>query len=167
IPDEISPDDIQGCRTEIDRLLSVQQSEFGENNLNLINDHGVVRSPFLQSDLIRQICFSDLVLKILDRVFAGQVVFHVNRAVVSDPARKHPAAIWHREPAYVDFTASRPLALTFLHLVDESNSENGGLTLLSGSHKWENFPSDEFVRRNSIIPDMPQGALLVFNSLMF
>jgi ectoine hydroxylase-related dioxygenase (phytanoyl-CoA dioxygenase family) len=167
IPDEISPSDVNNCSTEIDRLLANQQKEFGEENLNLINDHGVVRSPFLDSALIRKICFGDLVLQILDRVFGEQVVFHVNRAVVSDPARKHPAAIWHREPAYVDFTASRPLALTFLHLIDESNCRNGGLALLPGSHKWENFPSDEFVRRNGVVPDMPKGALLVFNSLMF
>jgi ectoine hydroxylase-related dioxygenase (phytanoyl-CoA dioxygenase family) len=167
IPNEIAPVDIDSSRAEIDRLLAIQQQEFGAENLRQINDHGVVRSPFLDSDLIREVCFSDLVLKILYQTFAEQVVLHVNRAVVSDPAIKHPATVWHREPPYVDFTASRPLALTFLHLVDESNNQNGGLTLLPGSHKWEHFPSDEFVRRNRIVPSMPSGALLVFNSLLF
>ncbi|MAO56820.1 MAG: hypothetical protein CMM61_14160 [Rhodospirillaceae bacterium] len=167
VPDRLTPSQLDELRTEIDRLLEVEEREFGEENLRRINDCGVVRSPFLSSQGVRDACFDSLVFDALDLVFGKQRVLHVNRAVVNDPSQKHPAAVWHREPAYVDFTASRPLSLTCIQMIDPSNDMNGGIEMLVGSHRWPRFPSDEFVRRNAVVPSIPAGSLLVFNSLLF
>jgi len=167
LPNLISESEIQDLKSDIDELLCQEQNKFGADNLVTMNDHGVVRSPFLSSAAVRKQCFNKTVLSVLDQVFGDQCVLHVNRAVVSDSQHRHPAAIWHREPPYVDFTASRPLALTFVHLVDKSSAENGGLTLLPGSHRWNEFPSDQYVKNNAILPEIPAGSVLVFNSSVF
>ncbi|NQV47465.1 MAG: phytanoyl-CoA dioxygenase family protein [Rhodospirillaceae bacterium] len=167
IPGQLDESVTKQCRDDVDTLLEAEKQVFGEENLMAINDNGVVRSPFLSSPAIRNICFGGLVPEILKEIFGEQYILNVNRAVISSPGELHPATAWHREPAYMNFTTSTPVSLTFVHSIDGSNSKNGGIAILYGSHTQDIFPSDEYVHRNAIIPDIPPGALLLFNSALF
>ena len=167
IPDQISPNTINKCREELDTLSILEQQNFGLDNLMAINDKGVIRSPFLKSKVIREICFTGVVFDILTEIFHEQYILHVNRAVVNSPEETHPATAWHREPPYMNFTTSMPISLTFIHTIDPSTYSNGGISILHGSHSQEIFPSEEFVKLNAITPEIQEGALLVFNSALF
>ena len=167
LPGQMSAAELEACRGDVDAQLARQEDSFGRENLRRINDAGVVRSPFLSSALIREQCLAGRVRAIADRVFRDRYILNLNRAAVSRPDDRHPAAIWHRDSSYVNFTSSRILSLSFLHLIDGSCADNGGVALLPGSHRWELFPSDEFARRNAVIPEIPSGAILVFDSSLF
>ncbi len=167
VPGQLNESEMALCRKEIDAQLAIQEQAFGQDNLHRIADHGVARSPFLFSSCIRDQCLAGRVRDIADRVFGDQYILNLNRAAVIRPEDSHPAATWHRDSAYVNFTTSQALSLSFLHLIDGSNADNGGIALLPGSHLWERFPSREYVRRNAVIPDIPRGALLIFDSSMF
>ena len=154
-------------RREIDSAYLDEVSAFGQSNLAEINDLGVVRNPFLKSNLCRRIAFSAENMRLCQQIFGDQYILHVNRYVISDPEFVHPATQWHREPPYNNLIANKPIALTYIHLPDGSSSINSGLTLLPGSHKWSDFPSDDFVNKNAIVPTIEPGATLVIDSNLF
>ena len=155
---------LEGLRSEMDNLYAEEIHQWGIQNLQKINDLGVVRNPFYKSQLVRNLIFQDELLGLLDKIFGNQFIMHVNRFVVSDPNFEHPASVWHREPPYNKFIAQSPMSITVVHLPDGSNEENAGLVLLPGSHKWESFPSDDYVLNNQIVPIVEPGGILVFDS---
>ena len=159
--------DLDRVRLSIDKGLEDEERIFGKNKLERINDVGVVRNPFLNSRICRDTIFSVDNLDLCRSIFGRQFILHVNRYVVSDPDQLHPAAIWHREPPYNNFIAQQPMALTFIFLPDGSSSENSGISLLPASHKWPNFPSDDFVTENTVTPNIEVGGTLVIDSSLF
>jgi hypothetical protein len=166
----ISPDEkinLEMFRGEVDRLYKVELDNYGENNLNSINDLGVVRNPFLNSKVTRDIFFDKKSLLLLKSIFGDQYILHVNRFVVSDPDKEHPASAWHREPPYNNFIAQSPLALTLIFMPDGSNGENNGVSVIPGSHLWPNFPSDDYANNNEITPFVNEGEILVIDSNLF
>ena len=66
-----------------------------------------------------------------------------------------------------NFTTNDPVALTFVHFINKNSKKNGGLKILKSSHKWPTFPSENFVFRNSEIPEIKEGSLLIFDSALF
>ena len=154
-------------RGEIDRLYEAELNNYGKNNLNSINDLGVVRNPFLTSKVTRDILFDKKSLLLLKSIFGDQYILHVNRFVVSDPDNEHPASAWHSEPPYNNFIAQAPLALTLIFMPDGSNGENNGVTVIPGSHLWPTFPSDDFVSNNETTPFVNEGEILVIDSNLF
>ena len=162
-----SDDNLDNIRNEIDSALENEIELFGATNLETINDFGVVRNPFLQSLECRKIIFSNRCLEVCEAIFGRQFILHVNRYVISDPRVLHPASVWHREPPYNNFIADKPMALTFIFFPDGSDENNSGLNLLPASHKWADFPSDDFVVKNQIVPKIEAGSTLVINSNLF
>ena len=159
--------DLNELRFSMDKSLDDEESQFGKDQLEKINDLGVVRNPFMRSKMCRARVFADRNLDLCRQIFGRQFILHVNRYVISDPKHIHPAAVWHREPPYNNFIAHQPMALTFIFLPDGSNVENSGICLLPGSHKWPNFPSDDFVIENMVTPRIEIGSTLVIDSNLF
>ncbi len=164
IPEVVSEDICQKLREEIDRLAELEVSKWGEDALSRINDLGVLRNPFLTSDLIVSCCFGQLTSRICQKIFDTQFILNVNRAVINERSHLHPASVWHREPAYQNFTSSRPLSLTFVLAVDKANELTGGIRVLAGSQHWSCAPSDTFIRNNAGFLTIPEGGMLVFDS---
>lgn len=167
IKNVIEKKNLNKVREEIDKMYSLEIKKIGIENLKKINDLGVLRSPYLNSKIISKIIFSKLVLDINKSFFEKQFILHVNRAVINSKKFSHPAATWHREPPYQNFTSNKPVALTFIHLVDKNTRKNGGLKILKSSHKWPHFPSEDFVIRNQEIPEIEEGSLLIIDSALF
>ena len=128
---------------------------------------GVIRNPIFKSKLIRDAVFHERFLNICKTIFGKQYILHVNRAVVSDPTITHPATVWHREPPYQNYISGKPMALTVIYLPDGSNHSNSGIELLPGSHKWVDFPSDDYVLENAITPVIREGEAIVIDSSLF
>ncbi len=167
IENVINKTKVTKIKNEIDNLYKKEIKNFGFKKLKKINDLGIVRSPYLNSNLIADEIFSKLVLKINETFFHDQYILHVNRAVINSNKFLHPASIWHRDLPYQNFTTNNPVALTFIHFLNKNSGKNGGLKLLKNSHKWPTFPSDSYVFKNSETPDIKEGSLLVFDSALF
>ena len=163
----INKSNLKKIRKKIDELYRKEIKTYGYNSLKKINDLGVLRSPYLESVTIANEIFSRKVLEINKIFFDDQFILHVNRGIINSRKFSHPAATWHREPPYQNFTTNEPVALTFVHLIDKNSLSNGGLKILKCSHKWERFPSEDFVNRNFEIPEIKEGSLLVFDSALF
>ncbi len=164
IPEVISEELNQEVREEIDRLTELDIRTWGKPELSRINDLGVLRNPFLTSDLVVSSCFSEMTLAICQEIFGTQFVLNVNRAVINDVSNLHPASVWHREPAYQNFSTSRPLSLTFVLAVDRADELTGGIRVLPVSQNWSSVPSDRFFRENALHLTIPERGMLVFDS---
>ena len=158
---------IKKIKSEIDSLYNKEIKNFGFKKLKKINDLGVVRSPYLSSNTIANEIFSKFVLSVNEIFFKEQYILHVNRAIVNSKKFTHATSVWHREPPYQNFTTNDPVALTFVHFINKNSKKNGGLKILKSSHKWPTFPSENFVFRNSEIPEIKEGSLLIFDSALF
>jgi len=159
--------DLKEFRNEVDMFYAKELEKYTNDKLKIIHELGIVRNPFFESPIARSIFFDKKSLALLESFFGNQYILHVNRFVVADPEYAHPASAWHREPPYNNFIAQTPLALTFIFLPDGSEKKNSGITLIPGSHKWPNFPSDEFVIANEITPTIEPGKILAIDSNLF
>ncbi len=155
---------LKKVKDEIDGLYLKEVADFGLNNLKDINDIGVLRNPILKSKLLREVVFHKNFMEICEYTFGTQYILHVNRVVISDAEYRHPASVWHREPPYQNYITNKPVALTMIYLPDGSNAQNSGIEVLPGSHKWVDFPSDEYVLENSVTPNIMPGEAIVINS---
>ena len=158
--------ELKRLEKDIDTLYLQQINEFGYKNLKKINDLGVLRSPFVSSLKISKIIFSNKIQKICKDVIKGKFILHVNRAIINSKNIKHPASIWHRDLPYQVPSSHSVQALTFIHFINESNKRNGGVSLIPCSHKWSIIPSEDYLEKNSFIPDIKAGSLLVLNSTL-
>ena len=153
---------------EIDLLYKDEKKIFGEKNLKKINDLGVVRSPYLKSKLVADFIFSKKILKLCDALLNKNYIIHVNRAVVNSKNFKHSASVLHRDLPYQSPTSPNLTAqsITFIHLINGSSINFGGLGFLPGSHKWDYLPSSEFLEKNLYFPKINKGALVIFDSTL-
>ena len=110
---------IEKIKYEIDSLYNKEIKNFGYKKLKKINDLGVVRSPYLNSNIIASEIFSKLVLSINEIFFKEQYILHVNRAIINSKKFTHATSVWHREPPYQNFTTNDPVALTFIHFINK------------------------------------------------
>lgn len=166
IPNHIKDKECAILREEIDSLEIEDRKEWSKSTLESINDLGVLRNPFLKSEVIAKTCFNTEVIEICKKIFNNQFIVHVNRAVINEPKVHHPASVWHREPPYQNFVTNEPLALTYILCIDDSNIETGGLSVLTGSHKWDKVPSDRYIERNALSLAVDSGGLLIINSAL-
>ncbi len=167
IPDYLDARKIGDYSARIDRLYAEQVREFGADNMAAINDEGVCRSLFAYDDVFIDLLRAPVLMKVCRHFFGPVFTLHVQRAVLSAARQQHAAAVWHREPAYQNFTSSVPVALSTIFFLDGSAAENGGVHVLDASHKFDLFPTDSYVRRHEKLVEAPPGSLLVFDSALF
>ncbi|MDD9926791.1 MAG: phytanoyl-CoA dioxygenase family protein [Rhodospirillaceae bacterium] len=154
-------------RNAVRDVYDRQCADFGEDNLVRIGDAGVCRSPFMEDAVFREVLTDPFLMKVMRHYFGPLFTLNVQRGVISAPNERHPASVWHREPAYQNFTTSRPISFSVIFLLDGSALENGGISILEGSHRFETLPSDRYVADHEKVVEAGPGALLVFNSALF
>ncbi len=167
LPGYLSAHPNQALRQAVRDVYDRQCSEFGADNLARIGDAGVCRSPFMDDSLFCDLLKDPFLLKVMRHYFGPLFTLNVQRGVISAPNERHPASVWHREPAYQNFTTSRPISFSTIYLIDGSSAENGGIHILEGSHRFEGFPSDRYAIDHQKVVEAVPGSLLVFNSALY
>lgn len=167
LPNYLPAETNNALRGRLGDLYDAQCREFGADNLARIGDAGVCRSPFIEDEMFRGLLKDAFIMKIMRHYFGQVFTLNVQRGVISVPSERHPAAMWHREPSYQNFTTSRPISFSLVYFLDGSNTENGGVHILEGSHGFEAFPSDRYAVDHEKIVEAGKGSLLIFNSALF
>ncbi len=167
LPGHLAPAVNGALRQAVDRVYGAQCEAFGADNLERIGDSGVCRSPFIEDDMFCDLLKDPYIKQIMHHYFGALFTLHVQRGVISEPNERHPASVWHREPAYQNFTTSQPISFSVIYLLDGSNSRNGGLHILEGSHRFETIPSDTYILDHEKVVEAEEGTVLIFNSALF
>jgi hypothetical protein len=134
-----------------------------EFDLSLIAEYGCVRSPFIESNLFRDLMLDSLVHDICKTFFPCDYILHLARGIVDglegsgyDPSSTE----LHRDIPYLFTPSKYPVSLSFLYFF--SNSSNSQLAVIPKSHQEKFY--DEPLASHLVPVSSESGSLLVFNS---
>jgi len=168
IPEAFSREQMEYARKRLHEIYALQVEEIGgEENLRLINDANIVRSPLVYDEAFVAIAKHPTALAVARACMGDKISLASQVGILNKPGAKNYVENWHRELQYQHFTSSRPLAVQTLLTVDEFTKENGATFFLYGTHLFENFPSDDFVRKWQVQIEAPAGSLIMFDCLLY
>ncbi len=164
---QIIPDEIQDFKNFSEMIYNQQVEEFGIENLKEIGEEDIVRAPFLFNKCFDQLIINDSILEIVKSTLGQKVILHLQNTIINRKQTEHHQSAWHRDIPYQNYTLSQPISLSVFYALSPFNYETGGTKLLPKSHRFENFPNDEFIEANFIQPDLNPGDVLIFDSWVY
>lgn len=161
--------DLNECRERIDRAYAAQVEEFGgEERLARAKDKNVVRVMLAYDDYFIRYVNQEIVMQFVYAMLGKNVVLSSQSGVINHPVKGSIIShVWHRDLQYQHFVASRPLAAQALYCVDDFNPETGGTLVLPASHKFAEFPSDQYILKNQVQLSAPAGSVVIFDSMLY
>ena len=131
---------IQDIRQEIDRFVEMARSlTSSDHRLDLEDSHTTdeprirrIKLPHTQSDPIRRLLHSDLILGPAQSLVGPDIRLHTTKLNMKEAG--HGAAVeWHQDYAFYPHTNDDLLAVGVL--IDDMGPENGPLMVFPGSHE--------------------------------
>jgi ectoine hydroxylase-related dioxygenase (phytanoyl-CoA dioxygenase family) len=159
---------LEQARTRIDAVYAVQEKELGQDlSLVMLNDSNIARALLAYDDFFAQFAYDPVVAPYIAALLGENYLLSSQVAILNQPHQGHYQHSWHRDLNYQHFTSSRPLAVQALYAIEPFSNETGGTLILPGSHLFEEFPSEQYVRKHSIQVECPAGSVLLVNSMVF
>ncbi|WP_341896932.1 phytanoyl-CoA dioxygenase family protein [Ferrovibrio terrae] len=159
---------MEDARARLHEIYARQVAEVGgEDNLFLIKDANIVRTPVAYDDAFLAICKHPLALAVARACLGNAITLSAQVGILNKPGITNYVNHWHRELQYQHLTSSRPLAVQTLVAVDDFTFDNGATFFLPGTHLFENFPSDDFVRKWEVQFEAPAGSIFMFDSMTY
>ena len=160
--------DCNMAKEKIDKIYKKQIQEFrSEKNLELINEQNIVRSLFVYDNFFLKFLCPKIQNDLLKKIFRQKFILNLQNSPIMQPKSKAYSAAWHRDLGYQHFVASRPIAISSIVSLDNSTKKNGTSYFLPHSHRFETFPSKEYVKSHEKQVPVNAGDVLVFNSLIY
>jgi hypothetical protein len=169
LPPAVPVERLTAWRESIDRILGEQAEESGGvEALRRIGEADTVRALLAYDASFLDVATDLRVMEICNRLLGDYFILMLQNAVVNRPQQQpHHQAAYHRDLPYQHFVCSRPLAVSAVLCLDPFEPENGSTLLLPGSHKVEEFPSDDYVQKMQTAISAPAGSIVVFDSMLF
>ncbi|MCO8163211.1 phytanoyl-CoA dioxygenase family protein [Pseudomonas sp. 21LCFQ010] len=98
----------------------------------------------------------------IERYFAGQFILNSFGGAINTRDSQSYAQRVHRDIR--SYSGEMPLLLNTLVMLDDFTADNGATWMLSGSHKAEAKPDDEYFKAYAEQAIAPAGSILMFNS---
>lgn len=144
----------------LDQLLIAEPTE-------MVSDKNVVRCPLSKNDIFLQIATHPKLKTICEKMFPSSFVLLQQNGIINSPDEPHYQSRWHRDLAYQHFVTSHALAINALLCVDEFNAETGATFILPYSHRYDKFPSDQFVAENELQLQANPGDIILLDAMVF
>jgi ectoine hydroxylase-related dioxygenase (phytanoyl-CoA dioxygenase family) len=169
LADAIPPDNLPPLRNALDRLLTVQTSRFGgAERLAEIGDAGQARALLEEEPIFLELlCLPALDAIVETLLGPAALVMQQNGIAMPPMSAIHHQQSWHRDLPYQEWTATKPIALGSLSVLDDFTPESGGTRFLPGSHLHAHFPSADYVTRWAVQPSVAAGSVIVFDAMLF
>ena len=168
VPGGFSNAEIGDLGTRLEQVMARQADEFGgPDRLAAIGDALTARCPLVYDDTFLALAAHAGVLAICRELLGEYVLLMQQNGVINPSGQRHTQLAYHRDLPYQHFVSSRPLAVSALFCIDPFTADTGATTLIPGSHRMEQFPSDSVAAEldTSVIAD--PGSFIVFDSMVF
>lgn len=163
----LSCDDLKYALAATEEIYDKQVSEFGTENLGLIQELDMVRAPFLyDSFFLRQIACNKVVLDFVHKIIDGPIQLHLQNGIINRSNIVHHQTSWHRDLPYQNWVCSKPLSVSALFCLSDFNGKTGGTWVLPYSHKLPEVPTPEFIEKYKVQVNVPAGSVIVFDSML-
>jgi ectoine hydroxylase-related dioxygenase (phytanoyl-CoA dioxygenase family) len=167
IRDVIEEGKLHIIRTQLDLRYQEQEDEFGEENMRLINELDMLRTPLLYDDIFLDLIRNQQVLNIVKSILGQEILLHLQNGIINRPNKEHHQSSWHRDLPYQEYTISKPLGISVFYCIDRFTSETGATILLPYSHKEIKISSLDFVKSNQVQISANAGDVLIFDSMVY
>ncbi|MHB1947184.1 MAG: phytanoyl-CoA dioxygenase family protein [Gammaproteobacteria bacterium] len=168
IPDVVSEPDLERTRQKIEEVYRIQENELGsEYTLGMLNDGNIARALLAYDDFFVRFANDPVVMPYIKALMGENYLLSSQVAILNQPHLKHFQYSWHRDLNYQHFTCSKSLAVQALYAIEPFNEETGGTMVLPGSHLFEEFPSEAYVRKHQVQLKCPAGSVLLVDSMVY
>jgi ectoine hydroxylase-related dioxygenase (phytanoyl-CoA dioxygenase family) len=163
-----TPEELEYSKERISSVYEQQIEELGgEENMRKSSDFNIARQLLVYDDFFLKKARHPLVMAILKKILGDYFILYQQNGNMHHPKVGNTTTPWHRDLTFYHYTSSRPLAISCLHLITESNEITGGTPMLPGSHKIEELPTYKYLEKNQVLIPAPAGSIWLFDSMMF
>ncbi|MFL1524183.1 phytanoyl-CoA dioxygenase family protein [Pseudomonas sp. O230] len=150
------------------RISDQYITEHGRSTLESINEIDTIRAILTQGDeTFLQIAMNAVLKSVIEELIVGKYILNQQNGITNPPRKQYSQSAWHRDLPYQHFVSSRPLALNALYCVDDFTTDNGSTFVLPASHKIEQFPSEDYIRRNAVQVVAKAGSFIILDCMLF
>lgn len=152
----------------LEHVMARQVDEFGgADRLASIGDALTARCPLAYDGAFLALAAHAAVLSICRELLGDYVILMQQNGVINPSGQRHTQIAYHRDLPYQHFVSSRPLAVSALFCIDPFTIESGATTVIPGSHRMEQFPSDAVAAELDTPVSADPGSFIVFDSMVF
>lgn len=159
----LTEEEIKFYKERLSKVYNQQVDEFGLDNLSLINEENMVRSPFLYDSSFINIFYNDFVSNLVTNILGKFAILSLQNGIVLRSNTEHHQSFFHRDLIYQNFTTSKPIAINIYYCLDNYGQHNGGTVFMEGSHKKESFD----ISLKQTTPQVKAGSIILFDSMVF
>ena len=149
------------------KFIYNEQNTSFNHGLEIIKEENIARSLLNYSSSFLEFAIDTRLLSFMSLLLGEYFIIHLQNGVINKPSKKHHQASWHRDIPYQNLTTSKPLAVSAFLCLDDFTKNNGGTVLLPYSQKFDNFPSDKFIKENELQIQASKGSIIIFDSMLF
>ena len=141
---------------------------YGEIELKNIDEYNTIRSPLTHgSEVFLKLALNANLMSVLKKLIQGKFVLNQQNGIINPPQETYNQAAWHRDLPYQHFVCTKPLAINALFCVDDFTCENGATFVIPASHKTEDFPSENYIKKNAVQVQAKTGSFILLDCMMF
>lgn len=163
----ISQTELNVLSKKFDEVRNQYVKTWTENKLRTLNEYHMVRALLTLDKVFLKVAMNKELQNVLKQLITGKFILNQQNGVVNPPSENYSQGSWHRDLPYQHFTSDRPLAVNALFCLDNFTLQNGSTFVLPASHKEAKFPSDDYIRQNSVQVEAKAGQFIVLDCMIF
>jgi len=149
---------------EAEKLLMEQEQTVNTPE----SEKNMLRSPVSHSKIFRDIVIRISELELISRCLGTNIFqLQLQNGIKVEPQLNHFQSSWHRDLPYQHWVSSSPLAISVLLAVTPFKFETGATLMIPHSHKWDEFPSEEYLKKHQICIEAQPGSVIIFDSMVY
>lgn len=157
---------LQETRERMSQIWDAQLAQYGEEFLERIGDHGVIRAMMEIDPFFLEYIRHPTIFRYVEATVGPTAILHLQNGVVAHPDRPHNQGRYHRDFPK-NFLPSKIISFNAFVAVDDFNEQTGGTWVVPGTHRFESLPSEEYVQGYEKQLSMPAGSVLFFDSMLW
>jgi ectoine hydroxylase-related dioxygenase (phytanoyl-CoA dioxygenase family) len=155
------------ARDRLDAVYARQVKEFGLEKLAAIQETDQARSPLTYDAWFFQLLTFQPVTELMGALLGSFHQLNLQNGIINRPDIVHHQTSWHRDLPYQSWVCSKPLAVNAMFCLDDFNVETGCTMVLPHSHRFEKFPSQEYVKAHETAAVAPAGSVIIFDAMLY
>lgn len=163
----LAADVLEEARQRLDAVYDRQQAEFGEDKLSAIQEADLARCPLSYDEWFLRFPMLKPVNEVMSALLGSYHLLNLQNGIINRPNIIHHQTSWHRDLPYQTWVCSKPLAMNAMFCIDDFTVETGGTLVLPHSHRFEKFPSQEYVKTHEFTASAKAGCVIVFDAMLY
>jgi ectoine hydroxylase-related dioxygenase (phytanoyl-CoA dioxygenase family) len=164
----VVPEDVlTEARERLDAVYERQVTEFGVERMAAIQETDQARSPLTYDEWFFNLLTFKPVTELMEALLGSYHLLNLQNGIINRPNIVHHQTSWHRDLPYQNWVCTRSLAMNAMFCIDDFTVETGCTMVLPHSHRFEKFPSQDYVKAHELAAVAPAGSVIIFDSMLY